>query len=276
MGWLALVALHQGREPAFAAVAGVTVGLVVYMLAAAFGLAEIFERIPVAYEALRWAGILFLLWLAYEVGFQPPDSEPGGASEIGGSATSWRAFQRGLGVNLLNPKAAVFYLTLLPSFVQVGHASPLNQALVLGSIHILVSVAVHCGIVLGADRARPLRENRSFRWAHIPPGQRRHDRADCVVACCPDPPVGSMSQSSFMRCASSAEVSARAAHVRQRPSQPAGDLLARREPDACRAAAGPAFAARAEALADGVSDLPPWRTWRVGCLAVSIHACTRT
>ena len=150
MGWLALVALARGRLAGFAAVAGVTLGLAVWMLAAAYGLTEVFSVWPPLYQGLRWAGVLFLLWLAWEA--WRGDSDP--AAPDGPDHSTLRGlFLRGMTGNLLNPKAAVFYVALLPTFMRPEHGSPLTQALTLGGLHLAVAVAIHSVIVLGAASA---------------------------------------------------------------------------------------------------------------------------
>ncbi len=150
MGWLALVALGRGRIAGMAAVVGVTLGLAVWMVAAAFGLTTILLTFPWLYQAVRWAGVAFLLWLAWEAwagaGRVAPDAEPDRRT-LGG------LFLRGLTGNLLNPKAAVFYVALLPTFIRPDRASPLAQALTLGGLHLVVAVVVHTLIVLGAASA---------------------------------------------------------------------------------------------------------------------------
>ena len=147
MGWLALVSVARGRLAGFVAVAGVTVGLTAWMLAAAFGLTEVLLIWPPLYQLIRWAGVIFLLWLAWEA--WRGDSDPAAAD--GDDARTLRGlFLRGMTGNLLNPKAAVFYVALLPTFMRPDHGSPLAQALTLGGLHLMVAVAVHSLIVLGA------------------------------------------------------------------------------------------------------------------------------
>lgn len=147
MGWLALVSLARGRLAGFVAVGGVTVGLTAWMLAAAFGLTEVLLIWPPLYQLIRWAGVIFLLWLAWEA--WRGDSDPAAAD--GDDARTLRGlFLRGMTGNLLNPKAAVFYVALLPTFMRPDHGSPLAQALTLGGLHLMVAVAVHSLIVLGA------------------------------------------------------------------------------------------------------------------------------
>ena len=148
MGWLALVAAGRGRAAGLAAVAGVTLGLTAWMLAAVAGLTQILLRAPTLYQGLRWAGVAFLLWLAWEAWRVPPDR-----TAPVDEGTKRGLFLRGLMGNLLNPKAAVFYVALLPGFIRSDHGAAWVQALWLGGMHVAISVVIHVAIVLGADRA---------------------------------------------------------------------------------------------------------------------------
>lgn len=149
MGWLALVSLSQGRTAGLAAVAGITLGLSLWMVAAAFGLTEVVMRWPALYQAIRWAGVLFLLYLAWDA-WRSTDAT---ARQTPEPALRRQLFRRGLIGNLLNPKAALLYVVLLPGFMRPGYGAPLVQALALGSLHIGISIVVHSAIVLTASRA---------------------------------------------------------------------------------------------------------------------------
>lgn len=149
MGWLAIVSLSQGRTAGLAAVAGITLGLTLWMTAAAFGLTEVVLLWPALYQAIRWAGVGFLLWLGWDAWRSDRD----GAAPPPVALQRRALFRRGLIGNLLNPKAALLYVVLLPGFIRPGHGSTLAQALTLGSLHVLVSVIVHATIVLTAARA---------------------------------------------------------------------------------------------------------------------------
>ncbi|MBD3834104.1 LysE family translocator [Brevundimonas bullata] len=149
MGWLAIVSLSQGRTAGLAAVAGITLGLTLWMVAAAFGLTEVVLLWPALYQTIRWAGVGFLLWLAWDAWRSTGDGADAAPIE-----TRRRAlFRRGLIGNLLNPKAALLYVVLLPGFIRPAQGPLLAQALTLGSLHIVVSVIVHSVIVLTAARA---------------------------------------------------------------------------------------------------------------------------
>lgn len=149
MGWLALVAAARGRGAGLAAVAGVAVGLAAWMLAATLGLSQVLMRAPVLYQGVRWAGVAFLLWLAWEAWRAPMDAE----ATADETASRRGLFMRGLVGNLLNPKAAALYVALLPNFVRPEQGAPWLQALTLGAIHVAVATVVHGAIVLGADHA---------------------------------------------------------------------------------------------------------------------------
>jgi threonine/homoserine/homoserine lactone efflux protein len=118
------------------------------MLLAVFGVAELIAAAPFVYGALRWAGVLYLLYLAWEAWRGAVETSPGQARDV-----DHKPFWRGLIANVLNPKAAVFYVTLLPGFIAGDHAAFWLQALILGSAHLLIAFLVHSLIVLGAARA---------------------------------------------------------------------------------------------------------------------------
>lgn len=148
MGFLAVLSASRGRRAGLSAVAGITLGLSVYMIAAALGLTQVLLANRPLFEALRWAGVAYILWLAVETWRGPSETSPVHARGLEGGRYFWRGFL----ANILNPKAAVFYVLLLPRFIAPDRASPLAQALWLGSVHILVSIVIHLTIVLGAAR----------------------------------------------------------------------------------------------------------------------------
>lgn len=149
MGWLAIVSLSHGRTAGLAAVAGITLGLTLWMVAAAFGLTEVVLLWPALYQTIRWAGVGFLLWLAWDAWRSTGDGADAAPIEMRRRAL----FRRGLIGNLLNPKAALLYVVLLPGFIRPAQGPLLAQALTLGSLHVVVSVIVHSVIVLTAARA---------------------------------------------------------------------------------------------------------------------------
>lgn len=148
MGYLAALSASQGRAAGFKAVLGITLGLAFYMLLAVLGVAEVIAAVPLVYGVLRWAGVLYLLYLAWEAWGGAIETSPGHARDVDNAP-----FWRGLIANVLNPKALVFYVALLPGFIAADHAAFWIQALLFGSLHLAVSFFVHSAIVLGASRA---------------------------------------------------------------------------------------------------------------------------
>ena len=151
MGTLASLTLERGRGAGLAAVAGVALGLAVVGSLAAFGLTAVVTESPALYQTLRWAGILYLLYLAYDA-WRDAGQGAGIALEPEGAGS---LFLRGFTVNLLNPKAAIFYMAVLPSFIDTARGAVLGQNLTLVAIYVAVATAVHTGVVLLAARLRP-------------------------------------------------------------------------------------------------------------------------
>lgn len=146
MTYLAIISVSKGRRAGFATVAGVASGLAVLGVIGAVGVAAIVQASPPLYQGLRWAGVVYLLWLALD-GWR---GEKDGFSDGFGSGH----FVRGLVTNLLNPKAALFYVTVLPEFID--QSKPLmGQTLVLSAVYVSVATLVHGLIVVLAGSLRP-------------------------------------------------------------------------------------------------------------------------
>jgi threonine/homoserine/homoserine lactone efflux protein len=150
MAYLAALSADRGRAAGFAAVLGITAGLTVYLVASVAGITELLMVWRPAWEILRWAGVLYLLWLAWEA-WRGADAGPDGVALPDGSR--WRLVGRGFLANVLNPKAALFYVSLLPSFLRDGYAPTQVQAGLFGVTHLLISLILHSAIVLGAAQA---------------------------------------------------------------------------------------------------------------------------
>ena len=156
MGYLAIVSVRDGRRAGFAAVLGIALGLLLVGFAAALGLTAIIAASRWLYEALRWAGALYLLWLAWE-GWRG-ESDGAGARQKDALAEHSRFFVRGLTTNLLNPKAGVFYVATLPTFVNTAEPA-LPQVLLLTVIYVAVATLVHAAMVLLAGTVQPWLED---------------------------------------------------------------------------------------------------------------------
>lgn len=138
----------QGRRAGVISLLGVVAGFLVHMLAAAVGLTAMFLAVPLAYEALKWAGAAYLLWMAWQA-VRPGARSPFEARELPRDSDG-RLFAMGFVTNLLNPKIAVFYLAVFPQFVSPAHGSVFMQSVVLGSVQIAISFSVNLALVLCA------------------------------------------------------------------------------------------------------------------------------
>jgi len=140
--------ITQGPMAGIVSLGGVALGFVFYMLCAAFGVTALLLAVPYAYDALRFAGAAYLLWMAWQA------VKPGGRSAFEVKTLAFdgpkKLFAMGFVTNLLNPKIAMLYLELLPQFIDPNGASVLDQSLVLGAIHIVISVSVQAMITLAA------------------------------------------------------------------------------------------------------------------------------
>lgn len=148
MAWLAVLSASEGRRAGFAAVAGVALGLATIGAAAALGLGAVIERFDWLYESLRWGGVAFLLYLAWE-GWHDAD----GAPAINANQGLGPYFARGFLINALNPKAALFYIAVFPQFLDPARPVAMQAAL-LAAISVSIATAIHVAIVLLAGSAR--------------------------------------------------------------------------------------------------------------------------
>ncbi|KRP61916.1 LysE family translocator [Pseudomonas trivialis] len=135
----------QGRMAGLISLGGVALGFVVYMLCAALGITALLMAVPFAYDALRIGGALYLAYLAWQA-VRPGGRSPFQVRDLPQDSPR-KLFTMGLVTNLLNPKVAVMYVSLLPQFIDPhGHGSVLAQSLVLGFTQIFISVSVNAVI----------------------------------------------------------------------------------------------------------------------------------
>jgi threonine/homoserine/homoserine lactone efflux protein len=148
MVYLISRSICQGRIAGLISLGGVALGFVFYMLCAAFGITAIVMAVPYAYDALRFGGALYLLYLAWQV-LKPGGRSPFQVRDLPEDSPR-KLFLMGFLTNLLNPKIAVMYLSLLPQFISPEHGSVLTQSLVLGFVQIMISVSVNAMIAIAA------------------------------------------------------------------------------------------------------------------------------
>lgn len=148
MAWLAGLAATEGRRDGLAAVAGVALGLLANGVLAALGLAALLQAAPGLWHGLRLGGAAMMAWLALEAWRGPGPAR----RQQPADATRRRAFLTGALINLLNPKAYVFFLAVAPQFLG-GQALSLTNALVLAGVSATIATLIHVAIVLAGSRA---------------------------------------------------------------------------------------------------------------------------
>ncbi len=148
MVYLISRSINQGRAAGLISLGGVALAFVLYLLCAALGITALLLTVPLAYDALRLAGALYLLYLAWQA-LRPGGRSPFQVRQLERDRPR-KLFAMGFLTNLLNPKAAVLYLSLLPQFITPGHGNVLQQSLALGVTQMTISLTVNALIVLMA------------------------------------------------------------------------------------------------------------------------------
>lgn len=138
----------QGRTAGMISLGGVALGFLFYMLAASLGITALIMAVPFAYDALRLAGAAYLLWLAWNA-VRPDGRSPFQVRTLPADSPR-RLFLMGMFTNLLNPKVALIYLSLLPQFISPERGHVLAQSIVLGTAQILISLSVNALIAVSA------------------------------------------------------------------------------------------------------------------------------
>jgi threonine/homoserine/homoserine lactone efflux protein len=157
--------LQFGVRGGLAAALGIGAGCIVHTLAAAFGLAALLAASAAAFSVVKWAGAAYLLWLAFgmaRAALRPAaDAAAPAAAE---QRSGWAIFRQGALTNALNPKVALFFLALLPQFIDAESPHKTLAFLVLGGWFIVQGLLFLFAFVL---LVAPLR-----RWRPKPALQR--------------------------------------------------------------------------------------------------------
>lgn len=157
------IGLGQGRWPSIWAALGCTVGIVPHLLAATLGLAAVLHTSAVLFNLVKFAGVAYLLWLAYL------SLRSGGALAVSAdrSAESGvRIARRGALINILNPKLSIFFLALLPPFLSGNPATATAEMALMGGVFMLMTFVVFVlyGVFAAAARKWLLGSERVMRW----------------------------------------------------------------------------------------------------------------
>jgi threonine/homoserine/homoserine lactone efflux protein len=157
------VALAQGSRASVAAAFGCTLGIVPQMLGAMLGLAAILHTSALAFAALKWCGVAYLLYMAWqalrETGALAIKAEPSAKSDR-------RVIATAVLINILNPKLSIFFYAFLPQFITVDEPHPLTRLLELSAVFMLMTYVVFAlyGLFAAAVRDRIISRPKVLAW----------------------------------------------------------------------------------------------------------------
>lgn len=155
--------LVQGRKASIYAALGCTAGIVPHLLATVLGLAAVMHTSALAFQVLKYAGVLYLLYVAWSTWRDTSAfAVDGSVSRVSAAGLVVKAFL----LNILNPKLTIFFLAFLPQFVDPAAGRPLAQLLALSGVFMLMTFAVFVvyGFVAHAFRQLVIESARVQRW----------------------------------------------------------------------------------------------------------------
>ncbi|CDT48975.1 hypothetical homoserine/homoserine lactone efflux protein [Vibrio coralliirubri] len=148
-------ALTQRKLFAFVNVLGVSCGFFFHAFISANGISLLLSNTPMAFEGLKWAGVLYLVWLGYNHFRAALRAQEGVLSVVSASGSKfYNQFFKGLLTNLLNPKIVLFYLSIFPQFVSTE--AIVTDSLILGAIQASVVSMWFLVVILMADTFKRL------------------------------------------------------------------------------------------------------------------------
>jgi threonine/homoserine/homoserine lactone efflux protein len=156
--------LIHGTRASVAASVGCTLGIVPHLLAAVLGMAALLHASALAFQLLKYAGVLYLLYLAFATWRDKSafTVDTAGARH----ASAWNLIVKAVLLNILNPKLSIFFLAFLPQFVSPTASSPLQRLLVLSGVFMAMTFAVFVvyGVLANAFRQLVIESPRVQAW----------------------------------------------------------------------------------------------------------------
>lgn len=143
--------LFKGWRASIAAAFGCTIGIIPHLTASILGLSAILHMSALAFQLVKYAGVIYLLYLAWSMWRET------GALQINqqDSAKNLRQIAvKGLLINILNPKLSIFFLAFLPQFVSTASTSPLFQMLILSAVFMAMTLAIFILYGISANYVR--------------------------------------------------------------------------------------------------------------------------
>jgi threonine/homoserine/homoserine lactone efflux protein len=155
--------LSRGTRAGLVAAAGCTLGTVPHMLAALTGLAALLHTSALAFQAVKYLGVAYLLYLAWSIW---RDRGALTVEESKESASPLKVVVSAVLINLLNPKLTLFFFAFLPQFVASGDQGAVWRMAELSAVFILMTLVVFvgCGVFAAAVRSRVLARPTILVW----------------------------------------------------------------------------------------------------------------
>lgn len=151
MGWLVMLTLAEGRRSGLAAIGGIALGLSANAAISALAASFILQQGEVIAQAISVLGASMMAFLAWQAWRDAGESSAAATPK----RSDHRNFVAGFVINLLNPKATLFFVTVMPQFVEGGRPG-YQQALILAATSVVIASVVHLALVLGAQQLRPV------------------------------------------------------------------------------------------------------------------------
>lgn len=142
--------VSDGREVGLAAVAGLELGNLVHVVAASAGLSAVLATSATAFNTVKWLGAGYLVFVGVRTLLMRPATMSGDSTSV----TLKRSFTQGVVVNTLNPKVALFFVSYLPQFIDADKGAAWSQALVLGTVFVLIGCCTDGMYALTASALR--------------------------------------------------------------------------------------------------------------------------
>ncbi|MGU9981258.1 LysE family translocator [Phreatobacter sp. HK31-P] len=155
--------LSRGGRASVLAAFACTLGIVPHLIAAMMGLAALLHTSALAYNLVKYAGVAYLLWMAWQTlredGALKVEAGPDGRS-------SWRVIGDGIAINVLNPKLSIFFVAFLPQFIPAGEAAPLARMLELSAVFMAMTFVIFAiyGLFAAAMRDRVISRPAVMAW----------------------------------------------------------------------------------------------------------------
>jgi threonine/homoserine/homoserine lactone efflux protein len=156
-------ALTKGSRASIAAAFGCTLGILPHLSAAMLGLAAVLHASALAFAALKWCGVIYLLYMAWQT------LREQGALAVDTSAearSNARVIVTGFLINILNPKLSIFFLAFLPQFISADENHPLARMLELSAAFMAMTLVVFVlyGLFAASVRDRVISRPKVMRW----------------------------------------------------------------------------------------------------------------